>query len=195
MHLFTITMTEHKLTHRPAKKEDAPLIAKAVAMAFGEECIKLYCGNNYIDVLENIAMSENCQYSFRNVIIAEIDGIPAGAICGYDGAKMPEIKKNTIELIRKQVDTKVTIEEETKDGEFYIDSLGVLPEFRGQGIGSTLLKAMRDQALEEGHPLVGLLVDYNNPKAEALYKKLGFKRIDTTSLLGHKMWHMQTSEP
>ncbi len=188
-------MTEHKLTHRPAKKEDAPLIAKAVAMAFGEECIKLYCGNNYIDVLENIAMSENCQYSFRNVIIAEIDGIPAGAICGYDGAKMPEIKKNTIELIRKQVDTKVTIEEETKDGEFYIDSLGVLPEFRGQGIGSTLLKAMRDQALEEGHPLVGLLVDYNNPKAEALYKKLGFKRIDTTSLLGHKMWHMQTSEP
>ena len=52
MYLFTITMTEHKLTHRPAKKEDAPLIAKAVAMAFGEECIKLYCGDNYIDVLE-----------------------------------------------------------------------------------------------------------------------------------------------
>ena len=37
---------EHKITHRAARKEDAPLIAKAVAMAFGDECVKALCGDD-----------------------------------------------------------------------------------------------------------------------------------------------------
>ena len=88
---------EHKITHRAARKEDAPLIAKAVAMAFGDECVKALCGDDYLNVLEDIAKSEDSQYSFKNAIIAEVDGLPAGAICGYDGSELSKLKARTLE--------------------------------------------------------------------------------------------------
>jgi hypothetical protein len=31
----------------------------------------------------------------------------------------------------------------------------------------------------------------DNPRAEALYQSIGFKRINPTTFLGHKMWHLQ----
>ena len=185
---------EHKITHRAARKEDAPLIAKAVAMAFGDECVKALCGDDYLNVLEDIAKSEDSLYSFKNALIAEVDGLPAGAICGYDGGELSKLKARTLEMVKEHTGLEAQVEEETQAGEFYIDSLGILPEYRGQGLGSKLLTAMCDHAHENGHSLVGLLVDYNNPKAEALYQKLGFKRIETVDFLGHKMWHLQIHE-
>ena len=185
---------EHKITHRAARKEDAPLIAKAVAMAFGDECVKALCGDDYLNVLEDIAKSEDSQYSFKNALIAEVDGLPAGAICGYDGGELSKLKARTLEMVKEHTGLEAQVEKETQAGEFYIDSLGILPEYRGQGLGSKLLTAMCDHANKNGHSLVGLLVDYNNPKAEALYKKLGFKRIETVDFLGHKMWHLQIHE-
>ena len=47
------------------------------------------------------------------------------------------------------------------------------------------------KALEEGYMRVGLIVDFDNPKAEKLYASLGFKRMGEKTFLGHKMWHMQ----
>lgn len=185
---------EHKITHRAARKEDAPLIAKAVAMAFGDECVKALCGDDYLNVLEDIAKSEDSQYSFKNALIAKVDGLPAGAICGYDGGELSKLKARTLEMVKEHTGLEAQVEKETQAGEFYIDSLGILPEYRGQGLGSKLLTAMCDHAHKNGHSLVGLLVDYNNPKAEALYHKLGFKRIETVDFLGHKMWHLQIQE-
>jgi ribosomal protein S18 acetylase RimI-like enzyme len=38
---------------------------------------------------------------------------------------------------------------------------------------------------------VGLIVDFNNPRAEALYTSLGFERVGRKNFLGHPMWHLQ----
>ena len=43
------------ITIRQATIDDANIIAHAVAMAIGEESVLDYCGNNYIDVLTEIA--------------------------------------------------------------------------------------------------------------------------------------------
>ena len=176
---------------RPANREDASLIADVIALAFGDECVKTLCGDDYKKVLEEIARSEDAQYSYRNVIVAEVDGKPAGAVCGYDGDDIIKLRQRTLELIKKYTGNDAYIEEESSGGEFYIDSLAVLPEYRGKGLGRELLVAMRNHAFENGHQIVGLIVDENNPKAEALYNKLGFKRYNSMMLLGHKMWHLQ----
>lgn len=54
--------------------------------------------------------------------------------------------------------------------------MGLLPEFRGQGIGSKLLDAVLKQAKQFGLEKVELNVYTTNLPAIALYKKFGFEQ-------------------
>ena len=177
---------------RPATPDDAPIIASALTMALGEETMKMYCGKNCQSLLEELARREDTQYSYRNALVAEVDGIPAGAIVGYDGARLHELREPTLRLIEERTGHVFAgVEDETTPDEFYLDSLGVLPEYRNMGIGGTWLTALRDKAFAEGFERAGLLVDTENPKAERLYLSLGFERIEARNLFGHRMWHLQ----
>ena len=177
---------------REAGKEDSPFIAQAVAMAIGDEtALKKYCGEDYITLLSKIAENEKSQYSYTNCLIAEIDGTTAGAVVGYDGAMLHELRATTYSIIYNELGRTPSIPDETEAGEFYLDSLAVLPKYRGIGIGRQLITAIRDKAFSAGHNRVGLIVDFDNPRAEALYTSLGFTRIKTKIFFGHKMWHMQ----
>jgi ribosomal protein S18 acetylase RimI-like enzyme len=60
-------------------------------------------------------------------------------------------------------------------GEYYIGHLGVDPACRGQGIGAALVHHLLDRAKDSGMPRAVLDVALNNPRAEALYKRLGFQ--------------------
>ena len=105
---------------------------------------------------------------------------------------MGDIWKDRIIKFNIQYVNKINItEDETEAGEYYLDSIGVLPEFRKMGIATKLIKAMRDKIFAEGHTKFGLIVDFDNPDAERLYTSLGFKRIKTRNFLGHQMWHLQ----
>lgn len=180
------------ITIRQAGIDDSRLVAQALSMAIGEDMAKEYCGNNYMDVLEEIVRMEDSQYSYHHALLAMADEVPAGAIVGYDGGLLNQLRDKTLSVIHKYNPQLPIVEEETEDGEFYLDSIGVLPEFRGCGIGRKLLLAMRNKAFSSGHKCVGLLVDDENPKAERLYISLGFERVGTKMFFGHKMWHLQS---
>ena len=53
--------------------------------------------------------------------------------------------------------------------------MGIIKEFRGQGIGTELLSAAIEQAKKTGLEKIELNVYSENDKAIHLYKKLGFK--------------------
>ena len=80
---------------------------------------------------------------------------------------------------------------ETEAGEFYLDSIGVDPSMRSRGIGSMLFEAAFDRARKLGFSKVGLIVDVDKPKAEALYLRLGFTHAGMKDFFGHQMKHMQ----
>lgn len=185
-------MKERLISVRLATKNDAKIIAQVVAMAIGdEETLKNYCGENYLEILEKIARREYTQYSFRNALIAEIGEKVAGAIVGYDGAKLLELRKGTFDVIKTHLGFSPNIEPETSAGEFYLDSVAVFSKFRGSGIGKCLISALCHKVFSEGHKAIGLLVDFENPDAEKLYHSIGFVRVNTTTFFGHKMWHLQ----
>ncbi len=177
---------------RQATAEDSRIIAEAFAMALGKDVAKEFCGKDYISVLEEIIKREDTQYSYRNAFIAVADGKAAGAAIGYDGGLLKPLRAKTLEIIHKYNPELKLTEDETEAGEFYLDTIGVLPECRGCGIGRKLLLAMRDRAFAQGFQRVGLLVDFNNPNAERLYLSLGFESVGTRGFFGHKMKHLQT---
>ncbi len=180
-----------ELNIRPATKNDASLIAEVVAMALGDDLARYYCGENYNLVLKELACMELSQYSYNNVLIAEVDGVNAGVAVAYDGADLHKLRESTLKVISKYRDEELNItEDETDASEFYLDSLGVLPEYRGRGVGAKLILALKEIASEKYHKPLGLLVDFENPKAERLYKSLGFERVEEKNFLGHKMWHL-----
>lgn len=185
-------MKATNISVRLATEKDAKIIAQVVAMAIGdEETLKNYCGENYLEILEKIARREQTQYSFRNALIAEIDGKVAGAIVGYDGAKLLELRKGTFDVIKTHLGASPNMEPETSAGEFYLDSVAVFSEFRGSGVGKYLILELCHKVFSEGHKAIGLLVDFENPNAEKLYHSIGFVRVNITTFLGHKMWHLQ----
>lgn len=175
------------ITIRQATVADAEFIAHAVCMAVGYDM-----SHPIYPVFLHLARMEHSQYSYVNTLVAEVEGRVSGALVGYDGACLKELREPIFALLEQHLGEAINIEDETEAGEFYLDSLGVLPECRGCGIGRALIVAMRDRAFAEGYERVGLIVDFDNPDAERLYQSLGFRRVGTKRFLGHNMHHLQS---
>ncbi|MBO7300919.1 MAG: GNAT family N-acetyltransferase [Tidjanibacter sp.] len=177
---------------RRATSVDAEIIAQAVAMAIGDEsALRAYCGDDYLAVLGEIAYRKGTQYSWERALVAEVNGVVAGAIVGYDGAELQQLREGTFEVLRELVGRTPNIVDETEAGEYYLDSVGILPQFRGLGVGRKLVDSFCQKVFEEGHRCVGLIVDFANPTAESLYASLGFVRKNPCTFFHHQMWHLQ----
>lgn len=184
-------MKRAKITLRAAREEDASIVAMAVAMAIGdEEALRDYCGDDYLGVLTKIVLAENTQYSWHYAIVAECNGVVAGAVVGYDGARLQELREGTFAILRREVGRIPNIDDETEAGEYYLDSLAVVPEFRGCGVGAALVNAFCERAFAEGAECVGLIVEGENVNAKKLYLSQGFTRVGTRLFFGHQMHHL-----
>ena len=71
----------------------------------------------------------------------------------------------------------------------FIDELYLRPQHRGQGIGTQTLAFAEDACRVLGVQALHLEVDFNNPKAQRLYHKVGYQRHDrflmTKNLVPH----------
>lgn len=179
---------------RKAYKEEAKQIAELLLLAWPVEEIIHSSGTTYDQLLESvarIAASTQTIYSYENTIVAEVDSSIVGAMCAYDGAEYQRLKQPVVDMIGE--DSGFAQLKETEAGEFYLDSVGVLPEYRGRGIATKLFEAQITRATNLGHKKAGLIVDIEKPQAEALYARLGFKHIDYKDFFGHQMKHMTKS--
>ena len=151
--------------------------------------------------ISGFVASEDNLYSHSLTKVAVLDdgsasGRVVGMMNGYDGAQYEDLKKAVADRFDKEFPgsgEKFRGVSETGAGEFYLDSAGVDPQMRSMGIGSMLFEAMFARAKSEGFGTVGLIVDEDKPKAEALYRRLGFSVVGEKDFLGHKMKHMQKS--
>jgi ribosomal-protein-alanine N-acetyltransferase len=58
--------------------------------------------------------------------------------------------------------------------EAHITTIGVLPEYRGNGLGELLMVTLCTEAMRHGAEWVTLEVRVSNESAQALYRKYGF---------------------
>ena len=176
---------------RKAHKEEAQQIAELFMLAWPVDEILESNAISYDQLYESITLiagREDTIYSYENTLVAEIDGSVVGAMCAYDGADYQRLKQPIVNTLGP--DSGFAKLKETEAGEFYLDSVGVLPEFRGRGIASRLFEAQCERAASLGHEVAGLIVDVDKPQAEALYARLGFVYLDDKDFFGHAMKHM-----
>ena len=186
---------------RQARKEEAAQIAELFMLAWPVDEILDSIGSNWNPLESNpvtydwlhksitmIAASEETIYSYENTLVAEIDGKVVGAMCAYDGADYQRLKQPIVDVLGP--DCGFAKMKETEAGEFYLDSVGVLPEYRGRGIASRIIDAQCERAASLGHKVAGLIVDIDKSQVEALYSRLGFTYLDDKDFFGHTMKHM-----
>jgi DNA-3-methyladenine glycosylase I len=134
---------------------------------------------------------EDSQYSYRNTLVAMDADKVAGISVSYDGGRLHELRHAFVEAAKDSIGKDHSgMDDETQAGELYLDSLGVLPEYRRQGIARKLLLATKERANRLGLPCVGLLVDKSNPVGEALYTSVGFQHVNDSRWGGHPMKHL-----
>ena len=175
------------ITIRKATEDDARFIAENVLRALhiheAEE--------EHIEHLADICRREDTLYSWRNATIALYDGVPAGLMVVYDGARYRRMRDVTFPMIRRYVgDNYQSMDDEACAGEFYLDSLAVLPEYRRKGLASALIQEMfnlRDQA---GIPMATIAVDPENDTAYRLYTRNGFRRDGQVTVFNTTYWRM-----
>lgn len=140
---------------------------------------------------EHICLREDVLYSWRNTTIAEIDGTPVGMVTAYDGRYYSDMRKTTMSLVKELLGIEFPgMEDEAVPGEYYVDSLAVLPAFRGMGIGRRLL----EHAIGDGKSLrltITLAVEKDNAKAQHLYRSLGFVPDGELFIFGHNYMKMK----
>ena len=195
----------NNISIREARPEEAGRIADLIIMAMTEECCLHFCGPDHdIDdfrrVMTSLVARTDTQYSYLNTLVAieetaPVPGVSApGCIVGicvsYDGALLHQLRQAFIDAAIKEwgMDHSA-IPDETQAGELYLDSLAVDPAYRGRGIARLLLEASVEKSKRMNLPSTGLLVDVGNPRAEALYNKVGFRYAGTNSWGGHGMKH------
>lgn len=187
---------------KEGKKEDAAFLAKVVTEAVGPElCEGLAKGKQNIprvmELFTTLASRKDSQYSHNNAFIAISDaGLPLGGIIAYDGARLQGLRRAFFQEANRILGWNVTEKEadnwenEADAGEIYIDSLFVVPEARGKGVASALLKAVEEKYTDSGKPL-GLLVDPENTRALRTYRHWGFRNAGLSNFFATPMIHLQ----
>lgn len=135
-------------------------------------------------------------YSWKRARIAQVDGVPVGCLISYPGEEYELLRFLTWKLIFGETDEDARkFESETFPGEYYLDSLAVLPEYRRRGIGKALLLDGIAKGYGMGFNMVTLIVDVDKPSNKAMYERLGFVVHGEMLFFGHYYYRMHTVLP
>lgn len=181
-----------ELTFRQATLSDAPFIALIMMEAVGVPLMEQ--GKLPEDGITDICRREDTLYSYRNAVIAEIDGKPVGGLISYNGKGYHDIKVHTFSLVRENLPFNPDdMDDETREGEYYLDSAAILPEYRGKGYGRQVIKYGIGLA-RKLNLLPILACDPENRNAYGLYSSLGFKDSGRFFIFGEDYIRMSFPE-
>lgn len=171
---------------RDACIKDVPIVAWTVPTA-------LDMPTDDMERFIKVCSTEDTMYSWKNSIIATVDKMPVGCLIAYDGSKYDELRKKTWPSLWEDIDSSIIegTEKETCEGEFYLDSMAILPKYRGLNIGEKLIEYALVKARSFDLPISTLLVDTNKPRLEAYYQKMGFEIYGKMLFFRHEYKRMK----
>lgn len=149
-----------------------------------------------LDWVKESCSDEVSMYSWNKSIVAHVNGKPVGAIISYPGDDYEALRQYTWRSIWKDLDSETIqkTEVEAYPGEYYLDSMAILPEYRGFSIGKSLIEAAIEQGKSLGYNRFTLLVDCNKPRLKKYYESMGFNEQGKMTFFGHRYKRMMKDE-
>ncbi|MTV81854.1 GNAT family N-acetyltransferase [Secundilactobacillus folii] len=184
------------ITIREANQDDAGQIAPLIGLIFDEMQLEELDDVPEPDLEKVITMAYRTHSYLSGdatTVVAEADGQVVGVAFGYPGEKEARVDEVLRRLSDKSAafETPFEAESETDGGEWYLDSIAVSPDYQGHGIGKRLLAALPAYVHRDDENVMGLIVDFDNPGAMALYERVGFEVVGTKMVGDHQYYHMQ----
>lgn len=171
---------------RPATKDDARFIAWVVLAA-------LDLDTSQLDKTAASCADDNSLYSWRNAIMAvDAGGTPVGCIVSYPGDDYMRMREYTWPTLWTDVDPELVraTPREALPGEYYLDSMAILPEYRGEGLGKRLMLAAMERGRTLGYSRFALIVDVDKPHLRDYYATLGFRPAGPLRFISHDFTRM-----
>jgi ribosomal protein S18 acetylase RimI-like enzyme len=165
---------------RPATKADASTLAVLVDIA--GEGMPAYMwstlaapGQSVLELGRERARREQGGFSYRNSVVAEVDGEVAAGLVGYrldDPYDLEGSLAETPDIVRPLVRL-----EAKAPGSWYVNVLATFPEYRRRGIGARLLAIAEEKAREQGARSLSVIVGSWNDGAARLYGGAGYETV------------------
>lgn len=177
------------LTFRPATPDDAPFVAPLMYDIARRDLDRLFtslaAGLTPLDVVEKFYRAPGGMFSWHNTELALHDGLPAGLLTAYSVASRNgssawlfeparQLGAHALVLLAWRGVVVARALQRNQPGSWFIAFAGVDPTQQSLGIGSSLIGRSIQTARASGCSCVELDVDVDNPRAQALYERLGF---------------------
>lgn len=182
------------VTVRAARPEDAMACAPMIYSA-GPDVFNYFSGSTDERVtfrfLEAAFSSNKGEFGYANHWVAEKDGVVLGVAAGYSLERKKAVEKGMLSFMISyfgffgiwgamfrgfMIESKLS---PPGPGEFMISHVGVAPEARSQGVGGALFNRLFEEGRSAGMTSAVLDVAATNPRAQALYERLGFEVTHT----------------
>lgn len=145
------------------------------------------------ELLKAGVLAEVGVLSYRNTDVAVCQDQVVGIATSYPASQ----HQMTAEMKQLFAAERLSILEEfyqsRVEGSWYLDTLGVHPEFQHQGIGTQLLQATKEKAKKQHYQQLSLIVFTDNITALSLYQKQGFQQVKLIQIGNHPQLPQQKS--
>ena len=143
-----------------------------------------------LETLDKYITMDTNRLSYKNIWIYEKENQTVGLILAYNSNDVEKLDAPILKHLSSKNIFRDSFDKECFEDEFYIDTISVSEEFQGKGIAKEFFAFIEKEAKNVGFEKVSLLVDFKNPKALALYKKIGFKKNTILEVSNHQYHHM-----
>lgn len=177
------------ITFRPARPADAgavvPLIHSSGPAAF-DHVFTVPGKATSLEFLRRAYLDGRGEFGYRNHVVALVAGRLVATGAAWSGAVARPFALAAARqilgcygpvagagVVRRGLRVESIIRPPGRNC-WYVAHLGVPPELRGRGYGAALLEHLLEQGRSRGLPTAALDVAVTNPRAQALYERLGF---------------------
>lgn len=190
-----------EIRYRMATPADAGFVAEVVAEALGNPIMERIIDGQetagdrqLLEQLTAVCKREDTLYSWKNTRLAVTrDNHPVAALVAYPGEGYMNRRKRTFALLGSLITFDAEkMEPETRDGEYYLDSISVHPHWRGKGIARVMMAEAAREAARMGRPAI-LACAPDNTGAKKLYESIGFHEKGHMFIFGEDYLRMVSS--
>lgn len=156
---------------------------------------KLLFGSQAVSILSTLVERSHNRFSHHYIWVAELDGqvigsavlVPAEALHDQGDVHTVLTRWQALRVfLAQRLILDAILQHTYPPKTMYIGNLAVHADYRGNGIGTQLLKCCIASAEREQASSIFISVDIDNPRAQLLYESLGFHptQIKTRRLFG-----------